>query len=61
MLNSTDFVERAGEFQQNRGKLEAGTAVAFSGGGFPAMLFHAGALAHLIRLALARSADLERV
>jgi NTE family protein len=51
-LNSVDFVERARGFQWDGGKLEAGIALALSGGGFRAMLFHAGALARLNQFGL---------
>jgi NTE family protein len=44
-LNSADFVDQARDFHWDPNKLEAGIAVALSGGGFRAMLFHAGALA----------------
>lgn len=51
-LNSTDVVDQARDFQWNENKLEPGIALALSGGGFRAMLFHAGALARLNQLGL---------
>lgn len=46
-LNNPGFVERAHGFAWSDGKLEPGIGLALSGGGYRAMLFHAGALARL--------------
>jgi NTE family protein len=42
----------AANFQWDEGKLEPGIGIALSGGGFRAMLFHAGALARMNELGL---------
>jgi NTE family protein len=42
----------AATFQWSGGKLEPGIGIALSGGGFRAMLFHAGALARMNELGL---------
>jgi NTE family protein len=46
-LNIADFEDRARGFAWSGGKLEPGIGLALSGGGYRAMLFHAGALARL--------------
>jgi NTE family protein len=46
-VNSANFVDQLRGFQWDTKKLEPGIAMALSGGGFRAMLFHAGALARL--------------
>jgi NTE family protein len=51
-LNSANVVQDAAAFQWDGGKLEAGIGIALSGGGFRAMLFHAGALARMNELGL---------
>jgi NTE family protein len=45
--SETQLAERVAEFSWDGGKLEPGIALAMSGGGFRAMLFHAGALMRL--------------
>jgi NTE family protein len=44
--------QEADKFQWDDGKLEPGIGIALSGGGFRAMLFHAGALARMNELGL---------
>jgi NTE family protein len=44
--------QAAATFQWDEGKAEAGSGIALSGGGFRAMLFHAGALARMNELGL---------
>ncbi len=50
--SETILAERVAEFGWDGGKLELGIALAMSGGGFRAMLFHAGALMRLNELGL---------
>jgi NTE family protein len=50
--SETQVAERVQDFDWSGGKLEPGLALALSGGGFRAMLFHAGALARLNELGL---------
>ena len=50
--SETHLAERVAAFDWDGGSLEAGIALAMSGGGFRAMLFHAGALARLNELGL---------
>src|SRR5690349_24800215 len=45
-------VQEAADFQWDGNKLEPGLGIALSGGGFRAMLFHAGALLRLNELGL---------
>ena len=44
--------QEAASFQWDNGKLEPGIGIALSGGGYRAMLFHAGALARMNELGL---------
>jgi NTE family protein len=48
----TQVVQAAAEFQWDGNKFEAGIGIAASGGGFRAMLFHAGAFLRLSELGL---------
>jgi NTE family protein len=50
--NTIEFQKKAREFDWQGGKLEAGVGLALSGGGFRAMLFHAGALQRLNELGI---------
>src|SRR3712207_1443974 len=50
--SETRVAERVAEFGWDGGKLEPGIGLAMSGGGFRAMLFHAGALMRLNELGL---------
>jgi NTE family protein len=50
--SSVEVVQAAAEFQWDGNKFEAGIGIAASGGGFRAMLFHAGALMRLNELGL---------
>jgi NTE family protein len=50
------LVQEAADFQWEGNKLEPGIGIALSGGGFRAMLFHAGALMRLNELGLLASA-----
>ena len=52
--SETQLAERVTAFGWDGGKLEPGIALAMSGGGFRAMLFHAGALMRLNELAFCR-------
>src|SRR5215468_9435230 len=45
-------VQDADKFQWGEGRAEPGIGIALSGGGFRAMLFHAGALARMNELGL---------
>ncbi len=55
--SETQLAERVAEFSWDGGKLEPGIALAMSGGGFRAMLFHAGALVRLNELGLLSKAQ----
>src|SRR5262245_45193856 len=48
--SSAHIVQEAADFQWDGNKLEPGIGIALSGGGFRAMLFHAGALLRLNEL-----------
>jgi NTE family protein len=50
--SAAKVVQDAAAFQWDGGKLERGIGIALSGGGFRAMLFHAGALARMNELGL---------
>ena len=50
--SAAKVVQDAAAFQWDGGKLEPGIGIALSGGGFKAMLFHAGALARMNELGL---------
>jgi NTE family protein len=50
--SETQVAEQVADFTWDGGKLEPGIALAMSGGGFRAMLFHAGALTRLNELGL---------
>src|ERR1700730_2556044 len=51
------IAQQAGEFNWDGKFLEAGIALALSGGGFRAMLFHAGALMRLNELGILSRAE----
>lgn len=51
-FNTVDFEDAARNFHWSSDKLEPGVAVALSGGGYRAMLFHAGALLRMNELGL---------
>jgi NTE family protein len=55
--NTLDFEARARDFDWVGNKLETGVGLALSGGGFRAMLFHAGALHRLNELGLLSRVD----
>src|SRR5215813_3421832 len=55
--SAAKVVQDAAAFQWDGGKLEPGTGIALSGGGFKAMLFHAGALARMNELGLLSKAQ----
>jgi NTE family protein len=55
--SETRVAEAVTGFQWSGGKLEPGIAIALSGGGFRAMLFHAGALMRLNELGLLSKAS----
>jgi NTE family protein len=50
MASETKLAEQAADFRWEADKLEPGIALAMSGGGFRAMLFHAGVLLRLNEL-----------
>jgi NTE family protein len=50
--SSSHVAQAAADFQWDGNKFEAGIAIALSGGGFRAMLFHAGALLRFAELGL---------
>lgn len=52
MAGGVQLAERAADFRWETDKLEAGIALAMSGGGFRAMLFHAGALLRINELGI---------
>lgn len=56
-VTSADFEDRARGFEWDERKLEPGIGLAFSGGGYRAMLFHAGALARLNEFGLLSKAE----
>jgi NTE family protein len=61
-VSKTNLVEKSADFAWDRHSLETGIALALSGGGFRAMLFHAGSLMRLNELGiLARVARISSV
>ena len=54
--SSVQLAQRATQFQWDGNALEVGIGIAASGGGFRAMLFHAGALLRLSELGILDSA-----
>ena len=51
-VSALDVVDKADRFEWSGGRLEPGVALALSGGGYRAMLFHAGALMRFNELGL---------